>query len=158
MLGRYGRRLASRRLAAAGENAAENEPRGRERQRIRIVGGEVSVRVRGAAPKKLGRMPFKDRARHDKWRAERLLERRRFLQGEKVRRGCSDCGYNKHHAALQFDHVPGRNYAKKRLVHMLGATLDRFVEYVKLLDVVCANCHSIRSFERGQFHGRKKLR
>jgi hypothetical protein len=35
------------------------------------------------------------------------LEARAFVDKIKLARGCTDYGYNKHPAALEFDHLPG---------------------------------------------------
>jgi hypothetical protein len=65
----------------------------------------------------------------------------------KLEHGCADCGYRGHHAALDFDHLPGT--AKVRDIksgQQLGwAALQ---EEVAKCDVVCANCHRIRTFVR----------
>lgn len=37
--------------------------------------------------------------------AARYEERRKLIDEIKVSRGCCDCGYNTHPAALQFDHI-----------------------------------------------------
>lgn len=75
------------------------------------------------------------------------LKNKAWLQAYKLERGCADCGYNGHFAALEFDHRPGEekllNIGKSHT--RARATLER--EVVKC-DVVCANCHAIRSFTR----------
>ena len=96
-------------------------------------------------------MPYKDPAKAKEWFITRSKERRQLIQQIKLSRGCADCGYNKHHAALQFDHVPGRKYQHNSLGFVLGSTLKKLLDELDLLDVVCSNCHSIRTFDRGQF-------
>jgi hypothetical protein len=34
-------------------------------------------------------------------------KRRAFIQAQKLKQGCIDCGYKGHPAALDFDHVSG---------------------------------------------------
>lgn len=70
----------------------------------------------------------------------------------KVIRGCTDCGYNENPFALEFDHREntGEPYSgKSRTVAslMYGGWESILVEIEKC-DVVCANCHAIRTFER----------
>jgi hypothetical protein len=88
---------------------------------------------------------------------ERLLsvqrnqaKKRGILQAIKLERGCADCGYNEHPAALDFDHRPG----EEKLL-LLGRDLskygiNRLLAEAEKCDVVCANCHRIRTSVRGQ--------
>lgn len=66
----------------------------------------------------------------------------------KLEKGCADCGYNLHPSALEFDHLPGTvklfnigekvgSYSRAKL----------WAEIAKC-EVVCANCHAIRTTER----------
>jgi hypothetical protein len=65
----------------------------------------------------------------------------------KLSKGCADCGYNTHHVALDFDHRPGTEKVRdiKSGAHLgwkaLLAEIDK-------CDVVCANCHRIRTANR----------
>ena len=72
---------------------------------------------------------------------------RAHLQAIKLERGCADCGYNAHPAALDFDHRPG---VKKlfNLANMSNATWTQVEAEVAKCDVVCANCHRIRTVTR----------
>ena len=67
----------------------------------------------------------------------------------KLARGCADCSYNRHHAALDFDH---RDRAEKhRTVSWLvshNSPWSTLMAEIDKCDVVCANCHRIRSFDR----------
>jgi len=64
------------------------------------------------------------------------------MQAEKLRRGCVDCGYNKHPAALDFDHVDGTKVFNISKVSRSQAALE--IEMSKCV-VRCANCHRIRT-------------
>lgn len=55
-----------------------------------------------------------------------------------------DCGYNAHHSALQFDHVRGK---KSRNVCDARSIKQAIIEIAKC-EVVCANCHAVRTFIR----------
>lgn len=72
---------------------------------------------------------------------------RNFANALKVERGCADCGYNAHPAALQFDHLPGVVKACKVSALMMSSRKRLLAEIAKC-DVVCANCHAIRTVER----------
>ncbi|QQV92500.1 HNH endonuclease [Streptomyces phage MeganTheeKilla] len=80
----------------------------------------------------------------DKLRAD---EKREALRKYLVEKGCVDCGYNHHHAALEFDHLPG--YTKiKNVMAMTYNSWEVIWAEVEKCEVVCANCHAIRTHER----------
>lgn len=72
---------------------------------------------------------------------------REALKNLKLERGCTDCGFRDHFAALQFDHLPEhvKSFALNRPATSSWATVQR--EIAKC-DVVCANCHAVRTYER----------
>ena len=45
------------------------------------------------------------------WSRKRRERNRLLVQEYKVEKGCVDCGYNAHHAALEFDHHNGDKIA-----------------------------------------------
>jgi hypothetical protein len=65
----------------------------------------------------------------------------------KVERGCVDCGYNGHPAALDFDHLPGAVKVKSVSL-MWGYAWDKVLAEIAKCEVVCSNCHRIRTAER----------
>lgn len=67
-----------------------------------------------------------------------------YLRKLKVTKGCADCGYNAHHAALDFDHVRGE---KKFNIAGSWGTIQCLREIEKC-EVVCSNCHRIRTLNR----------
>lgn len=71
-----------------------------------------------------------------------------YVQAIKLERGCADCGYRDHPAALDFDHLPG--HAKEFRVAQLsnGATRAKIDAEIAKCDVVCANCHRVRTAKR----------
>lgn len=72
------------------------------------------------------------------------VSRRKWLQAEKVRRGCVDCGYNAHPVALDFDHVCGdKKFNLSRVTHSIEAITAELEKCV----VRCSNCHRIRTAE-----------
>jgi len=68
-----------------------------------------------------------------------------FIRAFKVEHGCADCGYCAHHAALDFDHIDEKqiNVCNAKSVQQAMAEIAR-------CEVVCANCHRVRTFERLQ--------
>lgn len=75
-------------------------------------------------------------------------QQRRMLVGLlKLAYGCTDCGYRGHPEALQFDHMPGHEKlgdVNKMVKYNVGTL---FAEIAKC-EVVCANCHAIRTATR----------
>ena len=71
-----------------------------------------------------------------------------IIQKYKLKKGCLDCGYNAHSEALEFDHKPGTeklfNVGEK-----IGAlSIDKVWDEIAKCEVVCANCHAIRTATR----------
>jgi len=76
--------------------------------------------------------------------AKKAKERRALLNEIKLAKGCQECGYNKHPAALDFDHINddkeftiGTSYA--------SVSLERLLAEVNKCQILCANCHRIKS-------------
>lgn len=78
-----------------------------------------------------------------KVRYQRVQE---FLREYKLSRGCKDCGYRKHHAALEFDHISG----KKEINVCFSKSIEQAKKEIEKCEVVCSCCHRIRTFERLQ--------
>lgn len=77
------------------------------------------------------------------WRAKRY---RSFIYDYLSCRLCVDCGYS-NWIALEFDHLP--QYQKlSDISSMTQLSLDRIQAEIAKCEVVCSNCHSIRSFKR----------
>lgn len=67
---------------------------------------------------------------------------------ELKRKPCSDCGMSYHPVAMDFDHVRG---VKSRDIGKLiqrEPSLERLHEEIDKCDLVCANCHRVRTFTR----------
>lgn len=75
------------------------------------------------------------------------LARRAHVIQHKLNSGCVDCGYNDHHAALDFDHRPGTIKVRDIKSGQQLGWVALLAEIAKC-DVVCANCHRIRTYQR----------
>lgn len=73
--------------------------------------------------------------------------RRRFVDAVKLTAGCIDCGYREHPAALDFDHV-GDDKTDHVGRLRSRASWIRLVAEIDKCEVVCANCHRIRTINR----------
>lgn len=86
----------------------------------------------------------------------RLYERRISFVREAKSVPCTDCGKTFPYYVMQFDHVEGE---KKFTIGGGGVMchgLDALIEEIVKCDVVCANCHCIRSFAKAHWLKRKK--
>ncbi len=77
---------------------------------------------------------------------ERRNRVQEFIRNYKLEKGCADCGYKEHHAALDFDHIDG----EKELNVCNAKSISQAKNEIEKCEVVCANCHRIRTFERLQ--------
>lgn len=80
-------------------------------------------------------------------RLRRLQRRREILYAEKAK-PCADCGQSFPTVCMDFDHRPGESK-----LFALGGATDRYALALVLAeiakcDVVCANCHRIRTEDR----------
>lgn len=87
---------------------------------------------------------------HIESRSERARKRAikwRLTQIIKVSRGCHDCGYNAHGVALQFDHLRDK---KANVSNMIRSdySWETIKEEILKCEVVCANCHALRTKTR----------
>lgn len=59
--------------------------------------------------------------------------------------GCTDCG-NKDVRVLEFDHLRDKEFNVGVLMNMNSH--DRLIKEIEKCEVVCANCHKIRTYSR----------
>ena len=103
---------------------------------------------RGSAGGRLARCKPCVRDAYAEGRSQRQREVLAYIQAIKVERGCADCGYRENAVALDFDHLPG--HVKEYRIATMAAGLSRAkidAEIAKC-EVVCANCHRIRTHKR----------
>jgi hypothetical protein len=93
-------------------------------------------------------------ARYGPKRSERAKRDRAYFQQIKLERGCADCGYAAHPAALDFDHLPGAGKLY-RVCTMAGMSRVLVDAEIAKCEVVCANCHRIRTADRLEIDGNR---
>lgn len=77
-------------------------------------------------------------------------QRRRIFIAELKNRPCMDCQGWFHPVQMDFDHRP--NEIKKfGISTRYCATLKRILKEMKKCDIVCANCHRLRTLRRNQY-------
>ena len=64
----------------------------------------------------------------------------------KVKSGCLDCGEN-NPIVLDFDHIHNKKYNVSRMIHD-GFSWAAIKKEIAKCEVVCANCHRIRTHNR----------
>jgi hypothetical protein len=94
-----------------------------------------------------GRVPPTGRSRYIEQRREYWRGQARML--DRIRQvPCMDCGHRFPPCSMDFDH---RDPASKRsaVMRMIGrAGTARILDEVAVCDIVCANCHRLRTFRR----------
>lgn len=70
------------------------------------------------------------------------------VQAHKLKSGCADCGYRAHPAALEFDHRPGSVKCFNVMEKVGSYSMDVIWAEIQKCEVVCANCHAIRTTSR----------
>lgn len=71
------------------------------------------------------------------------LERRDKVAQVKLSTGCKDCGFRRWSESLQFDHVNGNKIIG--VARMTGSSWEKVSAEIAKCEVVCANCHRIRT-------------
>lgn len=83
---------------------------------------------------------------------QRTVKKRRDLINEIKSGACSDCGQRFPWYVMQFDH---RNSSDKKFAisrAIKSRSTEAVLEEITKCDLVCANCHAIRT--HGEKHGR----
>jgi len=61
---------------------------------------------------------------------------------------CTDCGVQYPFYVMQFDHVRGKKKFNLSRVSSLGMGRQAVLDEIAKCDVVCANCHAVRTWTR----------
>jgi hypothetical protein len=79
----------------------------------------------------------------------RRRPRQDYVDAVKLANGCADCGLRSPHPEIyDFDHLPGFDKVAGVSALLTKGTFDGLVAEVAKCDVVCANCHRIRTRSR----------
>lgn len=111
-------------------------------------------------------MPYKDpeaqkaaQRRHYEANRERYIEAAHINRTDRRRRlvayvrsckeaPCTDCGQQFHYAAMEFDHVRGDKVDHVATMAHKGVSLERLQDEIAKCELVCANCHRVRTWAR----------
>ncbi len=73
---------------------------------------------------------------------------RRYLQSLKEEKSCADCGVNYPYFVMDFDHLPEYEKSFDIATFSKHHTMEDVMVEVTKCDVVCANCHRMRTWSR----------
>lgn len=92
---------------------------------------------------------WKDPKKAKKWHKERYRKKKAYI--EKLKEApCTDCKKTYPHYVMEFDHVPERGKKKYCLYAGAGTNINSpiFIKELNKCDIVCSNCHAIRTYKR----------
>lgn len=86
--------------------------------------------------------------------AKRRADASSFIREYKTTKGCAVCGYNKHHAGLDLDHVVPTETARIP-VKLTSLTIAKAYVSDSNIQVLCKNCHGIKTFTNKEYASRR---
>lgn len=92
-------------------------------------------------------MPYSDPEQQRQWFRDRRKEIRRIIEEAKGV-PCSDCGVSYPTCVMQFDHIRGNKVLNIGSATARIKNLGALHEEITKCDVVCANCHALRTESR----------
>ena len=80
-----------------------------------------------------------------------------YMKRYKLFVGCAFCGYKKHYAALEFDHInPDTKLGTLSQVYK-GWGMKKLKDEIRKCQVLCANCHRVKTMEEKDYlHARNE--
>ena len=94
--------------------------------------------------------------KHQQSKKARGYKYKSIIDRYKMFCGCKVCGYKKHHVALHLNH---KNPIKKKgtlsdVIYSWG--WNKIKEEIRKCEVLCANCHSIHTYEEKHWKIRRE--
>lgn len=74
-----------------------------------------------------------------------------WVKNYKQQRCCLDCG-NSNWIVLEFDHLRDKEDTVSKMV-FLGYSLNKIQKEIEKCEIVCSNCHTIRTYNRRNIQG-----
>ena len=111
------------------------------------VEAEARATVRHGKKKK---MPCRSCSRD--YAQKRRAPRQEYVDKIKAESGCMDCGLHPEYSqVLEFDHRPDEEKRFHISDGMTTGTMEDLIAEIAKCDIVCANCHRIRTVRKNQF-------
>jgi hypothetical protein len=70
-----------------------------------------------------------------------------FINQYKLENGCSKCGYNKHHSAIDFHHIEEKSENISRMAKD-SYSIKKISEEMSKCILLCANCHREEHYKK----------
>lgn len=87
-----------------------------------------------------------------------IVSRRAWYVSLKQGRPCSDCGGVFHHSAMQWDHVSAEDKSLNVAdLYRKSASKTAILVEIKKCELVCANCHALRTWNRRVAQSEERL-
>jgi uncharacterized protein (DUF2237 family) len=95
---------------------------------------------------------IEDRKKWDRWNSNARSRREARARELKEGKPCVDCGLTFHFAAMDFDHIDPatKGYNANNGISILSLGKKRLEEELPKCELVCANCHRVRTYNRNQ--------
>ena len=68
-----------------------------------------------------------------------------MIQALKASTPCTDCNQQFHYSVMQFDHIAPKSFD---MAQAQSRSVDAVYAEIYKCEIVCANCHAIRTFKR----------
>jgi hypothetical protein len=91
----------------------------------------------------------RNRAKRVEYNRRQRQEASAFYLELKTGQPCSDCGEVFHPAAMQWDHLPGVDKVAD-VAELYRGSRARVLKEIEKCELVCANCHAVRTHNRRQ--------
>jgi hypothetical protein len=108
---------------------------------------QKKARAEAAAKWRAKRTPEEKQVQIEENRSRRT-KRKALFNALKSERGCYDCGAMLPAECLDWDHRPGTVKSFGISEDCGRASLERVIEEINKCDVVCSNCHRLRTKQR----------
>lgn len=80
-----------------------------------------------------------------------------YIQELKQSTPCADCKENYPYYVMEFDHLRDKEFVISHMIRKRGARLDLIKLEIVKCDIVCSNCHKVRTHSRGYRNGSNSL-
>lgn len=84
------------------------------------------------------------------------LENTQFLREYKSSHPCTDCKRFFSWVVMEFDHRDGRQSRLELIAYRVHRSRAKLMEEMAKCDLVCANCHRVRTYDRDMLEGRRR--
>ncbi len=94
------------------------------------------------------RQHYRDNKQYYVDKAARATAKIRALVRDRKNVPCADCGQRYHYCVMDFDHRENKIFNISTMAH--AVSMKKLLEEIDKCDVVCSNCHRVRTFQRMQ--------